>query len=90
VRLTETEAMVTAAEIILGASLYRQESRVNHFREDFDFRDDEKWLCWVDAVEANGAPRFAKTPIPTPFYPVERPAPGHAGAPTRAGPVAAG
>lgn len=70
VRLTETEAMVTAAEIILGASLYRQESRVNHFREDFDFRDDENWLCWVDAVERNGGPRFAKTPIPMPFYPL--------------------
>ncbi len=59
-----------AAEIILGASLFRQESRVNHFREDFDFRDDENWLCWVDAVERNGQPAFDKTPIPTPFYPL--------------------
>jgi len=70
IRLTETEAMVMAAEIILGASLFRQESRVNHLREDFDFRDDENWLCWVDAVARDGRPEFAKTPIPTPHYPL--------------------
>ncbi|MCZ7562449.1 MAG: hypothetical protein M5U08_00495 [Burkholderiales bacterium] len=77
VRLTETEAMVLAAEIILGASLFREESRMNHFREDFDFRDDANWLCWVDVTDAGGAPAFAKTPIPTPLYPLE-PASGSA------------
>jgi succinate dehydrogenase/fumarate reductase flavoprotein subunit len=70
VRLTETEAMVLAAEIILGASLFRTESRVNHLREDFDFRDDANWLCWVDAQAKEGRPQFVKTPIATPLYPV--------------------
>src|SRR5215813_5734109 len=40
VRLKETEAMLLAAKFILGASLYRTESRLSHFREDFDARDD--------------------------------------------------
>ena len=48
VRLKETEAMLLAARFILGASLYRTESRLSHFREDHDLRDDANWLVWVD------------------------------------------
>ena len=67
VRLKETEAMLLAAGIILRASLYRTESRLSHFREDCDFRDDANWLCWVDVQDADGAPRLVKTPVPTPI-----------------------
>ncbi len=42
VRLKETEAMLLAARFILGASLYRTESRLSHFREDHDERDDDR------------------------------------------------
>lgn len=70
VRLKETEAMLLAAEIILEASLFRTESRMSHFREDFDARDDGSWLCWVDVQERMGQPTLTKTPIPTPLYPV--------------------
>ena len=42
VRLKETEAMLLAARFILGASLYRTESRLSHFREDHDLRDDDE------------------------------------------------
>ena len=56
VRLKETEAMLLAAELILKASLLRTESRLSHFREDHDARDDENWLCWLDARDS-GAPR---------------------------------
>jgi succinate dehydrogenase/fumarate reductase flavoprotein subunit len=66
-RLKETEAMLLAAEIIVAASLYRTESRMSHFREDFDFRDDENWLCWVDVAAGPGGPQLSKTPIPTPL-----------------------
>ena len=48
VRLKETEAMLLAARFILGASLYRTETRLSHFREDFTDRDDANWLVWVD------------------------------------------
>ena len=64
VRLKETEAMLLAAKIILGASLVRTESRLSHFREDHGARDDTNWLCWVDVTDAAGAPAFRKTPIP--------------------------
>ena len=67
VRLKETEAMVLAADIILRTSLHRTESRVSHLREDYDLRDDTRWLCWVDVTEERGAPRIAETPIPLPI-----------------------
>ncbi len=67
VRLKETEAMLLAAQIMLGASLYRTESRLSHFREDYEQRDDANWLCWVDVAETGGAPVYRKTPIPMPY-----------------------
>jgi succinate dehydrogenase/fumarate reductase flavoprotein subunit len=67
VRLKETEAMLLAARFILGASLYRTESRLSHFREDHDARDDDNWLVWVDVAESGNGPAFSKTPIPTPY-----------------------
>ena len=72
VRLKETEAMLLAAQFILGASLYRTETRLSHFREDFADRDDTHWLVWVDIEPNNSAaaPQFIKTPIPMPLFPV--------------------
>jgi succinate dehydrogenase/fumarate reductase flavoprotein subunit len=70
VRLKETEAMLLAARLILGASLVRTESRLSHFREDYPDRDDANWLDWIDVAEQGGAPRFIRTPIPTPLCPV--------------------
>ena len=70
VRLKETEAMVSAAQLILGGSRFRTESRLSHFREDFPARDDRNWAVWVDAKKANGAPAFKITPIPTPLCPI--------------------
>ena len=69
VRLKETEAMLLAARFILGASLYRTESRLSHFREDHDQRDDKDWLVWVDFCETGNGPAFTKTPVPTPLCP---------------------
>src|SRR4029079_17920489 len=48
VRMKETEAMLLAARCMLGASLYRTESRLSHFREDYDARDDATRLGSVD------------------------------------------
>src|SRR5262249_41852044 len=73
VRLKETEAMLLAARFILGASLYRTESRLSHFREDHEARDDTNWLCWVDVSESGNGPSFAKTPVPTPYCGVTLP-----------------
>lgn len=79
VRIKETEAMLLAARMILGASLYRTESRLSHFREDHPERDDAEWLTWVDIAEREGRPQFSKTPVPTPLCPVGLPP----GRPTR-------
>jgi succinate dehydrogenase/fumarate reductase flavoprotein subunit len=76
VRLKETEAMLLAARFILGASLERTESRLSHFREDHEGRDDDNWLVWVDITERDGKPEMTHTPIPTPLCdvtPVRRP-----------------
>ena len=73
VRLKETEAMLMAARFILGASLFRTESRLSHFREDHDARDDANWLVWVDVSESGNGPAFVKTPVPTPYCPVTLP-----------------
>lgn len=62
--------MALAAEIMLRASLTRTESRLSHFREDCDARDDVNWLAWVDVREERGVPAAHKTPIPTPIYSV--------------------
>ena len=67
VRLKETKPMLLAARFILSASLYRTESRLSHFREDYEQRDDEKWLVWVDITENGRAPQFTMTAIPTPL-----------------------
>ena len=73
VRVKETEAMLLAARFILGASLYRTESRLSHFREDHDLRDDTNWLVWVDVAEGGNGPSFSKTPVPTPYCSVTLP-----------------
>jgi succinate dehydrogenase/fumarate reductase flavoprotein subunit len=70
VRLKETEAMLLAAHLILTASLVRTESRLSHLREDYEDRDDQNWLVWLDLADAGGAPEFTKTPVPTPLCPV--------------------
>ena len=67
------EAMLLAARFILGASLYRTESRLSHFREDHDARDDDNWLVWVDVADGGNGPSFSKTPVPTPYCSVTLP-----------------
>ena len=65
--------MLLAARFMLGASLFRTESRLSHFREDFDARDDDNWLVWVDVSESGNGPAFVKTPVPTPYCSVTLP-----------------
>ena len=72
-RLKETEAMLLAARFILGASLYRTESRLEPFPRGSRARDDENWLVWVDVAESGNGPAFSKTPVPTPYCSVTLP-----------------
>jgi succinate dehydrogenase/fumarate reductase flavoprotein subunit len=65
----ETKNLVLVAEMRLRASLFRTESRGNHFREDYPRRDDPKWLAWVKLKDNEGEMKATKTPIPKEWWP---------------------
>jgi succinate dehydrogenase/fumarate reductase flavoprotein subunit len=65
----ETKNLVLIAEMRLRASLFRTESRGNHFREDYPRRDDPKWLAWVKLKDDQGEMKAIKTPIPKEWWP---------------------
>lgn len=65
----ETKNMVLNAEMMLRASLFRTESRGQHYREDYPRRDDPGWLAWVKIKEEKGAMRAIKEPIPEKWWP---------------------
>jgi succinate dehydrogenase/fumarate reductase flavoprotein subunit len=65
----ETKNMVLNAEMILGSSLFRTESRGVHYREDYPRRDDPNWLAWVKLKEDQGSMKFSKVPIPKEWWP---------------------
>jgi succinate dehydrogenase/fumarate reductase flavoprotein subunit len=65
----ETRNMLLNAEMKLRAGLAREESRGTHYREDFPYRDDENWLCWVKLVEKDGAMAVVKHPVPAKWHP---------------------
>ena len=43
----EVKNMILNAEMKLKSSLFRTESRGNHYREDYPDRNDDDWLAWV-------------------------------------------
>ena len=59
----EVKNMLLNAEMKLRASLFRTESRANHFREDFPARDDNNWLARVIISNENGKMQLTKLPI---------------------------
>ncbi|MCG3189909.1 MAG: hypothetical protein LKCHEGNO_02448 [Burkholderiaceae bacterium] len=65
----ETANMVTIAEMRFRSSLFRTESRGNHFREDYPKRDDPNWLAWVKVKKADEQMSLIKVPIPRAWWP---------------------
>lgn len=65
----ETSNMIINAEMKLRASIFRKESRGNHFREDYPHRDDDEWLAWVMLKEENGEMKAYKELIPEEWHP---------------------
>jgi succinate dehydrogenase/fumarate reductase flavoprotein subunit len=63
----EGENLLTLAEVMIRASLYREESRGFHFREDFPVTDNKSWLKWVLAQKDGNEIRLWTVPIPTPL-----------------------
>ena len=68
-RAHETKNMVLNAEMKIESSLFRTESRGNHYREDYPRRDDPNWLAWVIMKEENGRMRLRKESIPEEWWP---------------------
>ncbi|MGX9419152.1 FAD-binding protein [Vibrio sp. WJH972] len=65
----ETINMVLNAEMKLRASLFRDESRGSHYREDIPARNDQDWLAWVIISQENGVMKCTKRPIPEEWKP---------------------
>ena len=60
----ETRNMILNAEMILRASLAREESRGWHYREDFPVQDDENWLAWVILRQKDESMETDREPLP--------------------------
>jgi succinate dehydrogenase/fumarate reductase flavoprotein subunit len=61
----ETKNILLNAEMKLRANIFRTESRGNHFREDFPYRNDKEWLAWVlIGKDENGIMKLRKEPVP--------------------------
>jgi len=65
----ETENMILNAEMKLRASLFREESRGTHFREDIPKRVDPDWLAWITLKDENGEMTLSKKPVPKAWWP---------------------
>ena len=65
----ETENMVLNAEMKLRASLFREESRGTHFREDIPKRVDPDWLAWITLKDEKGVMTLSKKPVPKDWRP---------------------
>jgi succinate dehydrogenase/fumarate reductase flavoprotein subunit len=65
----EARNMLLNAEMKLRAGLAREESRGTHYREDFPFRDDERFLCWIKLVEKDGGMTAVRHPVPSAWHP---------------------
>jgi succinate dehydrogenase / fumarate reductase flavoprotein subunit len=63
VEAVEVPMMLDTAEVMLRAALFREESRGNHYREDFPHQDDENWLCHTLIQKVEGELRIAKKEV---------------------------
>jgi succinate dehydrogenase/fumarate reductase flavoprotein subunit len=67
-RYHSAESMLMAAEFTLTAALMREESRAQHFREDFPQRDDKSWFKWINIERQDGGPKLSTLPVPLEDY----------------------
>ena len=64
----EMKHKILSAEMKLRAGLERKESRGNHYREDYPFRDDENFLCYILAQQAeDGTMKVERAELPEEF-----------------------
>jgi succinate dehydrogenase / fumarate reductase flavoprotein subunit len=69
----ELGCMLDCAETIVAGALAREESRGAHYREDFQTRDDARWLAHTLVYKTSGGLQIQKKPVViTEFQPKER------------------
>ena len=71
VKVNEFRNYLTCAELVYQAALLREESRGDHYRQEFPFRDDANWLKWLILNKSNGNLIFRQEKIPIYRYPVK-------------------
>ncbi|MBU1055236.1 MAG: FAD-binding protein [Proteobacteria bacterium] len=59
----ENYNMIDMVEAMCRAALMRTETRGQHYRSDFDKRDNENWLCNITVKLDNGNMKLEKKPI---------------------------
>ena len=60
----EVKNMLLNAEMKLRSSLFRTESRGNHYREDYPDQNDKEWLAWVVMEKGpDGKMKLEKFPV---------------------------
>jgi succinate dehydrogenase/fumarate reductase flavoprotein subunit len=67
-RYHSAESMLLAAQFTYAAALMRQESRAQHFREDFAQRDDENWFKWINIERGDEGPALSTQSVPVSDY----------------------
>ena len=66
----EVRNMVLNSEMKMRMALARKESRGMHYREDYPFRDDENFLCWITVKQAeDGTMEMGRVDIPKEWLP---------------------
>jgi succinate dehydrogenase/fumarate reductase flavoprotein subunit len=67
-RYHSAESMLMAARFTYTAALMREESRAQHFREDFPQRDDKNWFKWINIEQGDAGPQLSTLPVPVSSY----------------------
>jgi succinate dehydrogenase/fumarate reductase flavoprotein subunit len=67
VKANAAQSMILIGEAFLRSSLYREESRAYHFREDFPRIDNRHWLKWVMLKQQAEGMKLWTRDIPTPY-----------------------
>lgn len=67
IKANEAIHMITIAEAFLSSSLFREESRGYHFREDFPRIDNVNWLKWVMLQQNDTGFKLWARDIPTSY-----------------------
>lgn len=65
----ETKGRVLNVEMMLRSAIFRTESRGNHYREDYPWRDDPNWLAFVKLREKESKMELVKVPFPKEWWP---------------------